>query len=235
MTQDIRKLFHWPSMTTDIAKHCRTCDVCQRHTKMQPWACPMQEKEVISVPSEYICIDLVGPFPKAKGGFEYLFTYIGVDTMWPEAIPLRKTTSTIIITQLKSIFARNGFPTTLVSDNVPQFCSQQFGRFLNENGIEHVTTSPYHPQGNGSVECLHGMLNMIVSKSVEKKGDRAEVFPMAFYFIGYTPGASSGDVNHSDLKLENYSYSGYVVTISFKVNQPLCMMKLILTGCLQCN
>ena len=56
---------------------------------------------MVSVPSERVCIDIVGPFPKAKGGgFEYLLTYIDVATRWPEAIPLRKTTSAIVITQL---------------------------------------------------------------------------------------------------------------------------------------
>ena len=57
----------------------------------------------------------------------------------------------------------------LVSDNGSQFCSKQFEKFLKENGTERVTTSSYHPQGNGFVESLHGTLNMIVAKSVEKK------------------------------------------------------------------
>ena len=128
--KDIRRLFHWPSLTSDVAKHCRSCDTCQRHTKSQQRVHPMQEREVVTVPSERVCIDLVGPFPKAKGGFQYLLTYIDMATRWPEAIPLRKTTTSIVITQLRNIFARNGFPTTLVSDNGPQFVSTQFEKFL---------------------------------------------------------------------------------------------------------
>ena len=147
---------------------------------------------MVTVPSERVCIDLVGPFPKAKGGFQYLLTYIDMATRWPEAIPLRKTTTSIVITQLRNIFARNGFPTTLVSDNGPQFVSTQFEKFLKTNGIQHVKTSPYHPQGNGVVERLHGTLNSIVAKTTEKKGNWAEVVPMALYFVRCTPGASSG-------------------------------------------
>ena len=190
--KDSRRLFHWPSLTSDVAKHCRSCDTCQRHTKSQQRVHPMQEREVVTVPSERVCIDIVGPFPKAKGGFQYLLTYIDMATRWPEAIPLRKTTTSIVITQLRNIFARNGFPTTLVSDNGPQFVSTQFEKFLKTNGIQHVKTSPYHPQGNGVVERLHGTLNSIVAKTTEKKGNWAEVVPMALYFVRCTPGASSG-------------------------------------------
>ena len=103
-------------------------------------------------------------------------------TRWPEAVPLRKTTSTIVIRHLYNVFARNGFPATLVSDNGSQFCIKQFETFLRKQGIEHVKTAPYHPQGNGVVERLHGSLS-IIAKTVEKKGSWPEVVPMALYFI----------------------------------------------------
>ena len=112
------KLFHWSSMTTDIAKHCKSCDLCQLHMKSYQKVHTMQEREVVTVPSERVCVDLVGPFPKARGGFQFILMYIDMATRWSEDIPLRKTTTNIIISQLKSIFTRNGFPTTLVSDTM---------------------------------------------------------------------------------------------------------------------
>ena len=87
--------------------------------------------------------------------------------------PLSKTTTPVVIEQLKHIFSQNGFPTTIVSDNGSQFCSRQFEKFLQDNKIEHVKTSPYHPQRNGIVERLHGSLNAIIAKTVEKKGKKA--------------------------------------------------------------
>ena len=152
----------------------------------------MQESEVVSVPLEHVNIDVVGPFPKARGGFQYLLTYIDEATRWPEAIALRKTTTSVVIEQLKHIFSWNGFPTTIVSDNGSQFCSRKFEKLLQDNGIEHVKTSPYHPQGNGIVERLHGSLNTIIAKTVERKGNWPEVVPMALYFIRSTPCVSSG-------------------------------------------
>ena len=49
--------------------YCKSCDKCQKHTKQSPKHMPMQEREVVSVPSERVCVDIVGPFPTAKGGF----------------------------------------------------------------------------------------------------------------------------------------------------------------------
>ena len=68
MTAHLRKLFYWPSLTSDVGKHCRSCDTCQKYAKYAPKVLPMQEREVVTVPSERICVDLVGPLPTAKGG-----------------------------------------------------------------------------------------------------------------------------------------------------------------------
>ena len=42
-----------------------------------------------------------------------------------------------MIAALSDIFARFGFPHSLESDNGPQFMSEEFRRYLRENGIEH--------------------------------------------------------------------------------------------------
>ena len=110
-------------------------------------------------------------------------------TRWPEAIPIRKASTAIVVNQLKGIFCRNGFPTTLVSDNGPQFCSKNLQSFLKQNGISHVKVSPYHPQGNGIVEKMHRTLKEIISKTIDKRGNWDEV---ALYFLRATHCMSSG-------------------------------------------
>ena len=105
----------------------------------------MQKKEIVTVPSERVCIDLVGPFPTANGGFRFLLTYIDMATRWPQVIPLKKTTTRTIIEPLTLIFSKNGFPSTIVSGNGRQFVSDSFKKFLKLKGIQHVKASPYHP------------------------------------------------------------------------------------------
>ena len=126
MADIIRPFFYWPTITVDCLAHIKSCDVCQKKDKSFPMKCTMQERELVSVPAESVAIYLVGPFPTATGGFKFLLTCIDLATRWPEAIPLRTTTSKVIINQLTNIFSRCGFPAALVSDNGPQFTGKCF-------------------------------------------------------------------------------------------------------------
>ena len=56
------------------------------------------------------------------------------------------------INVLMVLFSRYGLPEQIVSDNGPQFCSEEFACFMKENGIKHIFCSPYHPSSNGLAE-----------------------------------------------------------------------------------
>ena len=43
-------------------------------------------------------------------------------------------------------------PEQLVSDNGPQFIADEFGEFMQSNGIKHIKSAPYHPATNGMAE-----------------------------------------------------------------------------------
>ena len=50
----------------------------------------MQARQIVTVPSERVAVDIVDPFSVAKGGFSNLLTCIDMATRWPEAVPLKK-------------------------------------------------------------------------------------------------------------------------------------------------
>ena len=58
-----------------------------------------------------------------------------------------------VIMRVQSVFARHDIPRLLISDNSgPPFNSFAFQSFAQNYGFEHVTSSPYFPQGNAEAE-----------------------------------------------------------------------------------
>ena len=192
MGEHIRRYFYSPSITTDSIKHVKSCLVCLKKDKSNPRPMPMQAREIVTIPSERVAIDIVGPFSVSRGVFRFLLTYLDMATRWPEAILLRKTTTKIITEQLTLVFSRCGFPTTLISDNGPQFVAKSFKKWLRDKGISHVRASPYHPQGNGVVERMHRTLSNVIARCTESKGNWAQIVPMAMYFLRCMPSRATG-------------------------------------------
>ena len=69
-----------------------------------------------------------------------------------EVQKLTTITSTGVISALKAIFSRHGIPVEFVSDNGPQFASQEMTEFADRYCFSHKTSSPYYPQSNGQAE-----------------------------------------------------------------------------------
>ena len=65
---------------------------------------------------------------------------------------LNSTTTTSVISQLKSWFARFGIPAEMVTNNGPQFASNEIKEFSDSYGFRHIITSPYYLQANGLAE-----------------------------------------------------------------------------------
>lgn len=103
-------------------------------------------------------LDILGPFPRAIGGCEFLYVAIDKFTKWMEATPVAKVTSHIAIQFIRSIVSRFGVPNRIITDNGPQFTSKAFTDYCEELGIRLCYASVAHPCGNGQVERANGAL-----------------------------------------------------------------------------
>ena len=82
---------------------------------------------------------------------------------------MNTTTSAKTIEKPQILFARYGVPAQLVSDNGPQFKSEEFQLFLKRNGIKHITSAPYHPASNGLAErCVQSFKSAMKSETEVK-------------------------------------------------------------------
>ncbi|XP_041451267.1 uncharacterized protein K02A2.6-like [Drosophila obscura] len=77
------------------------------------------------------------------------------------------TTTENTIAALTAIFAIEGYPKTLVSDNGPQLTSDSFNQFCQLHGISHITTAPFHPASNGLAERFVQTFKTSVSKNIK--------------------------------------------------------------------
>ena len=86
-----------------------------------------------------------------------------------EVAALRKNkTASEIIRALKAIFARNGIPEKVCSDNGPPYDSQEYSHFAREWGFQIAPSSPRYAQSNGEAErAVQTVKNILKEKDKE--------------------------------------------------------------------
>ena len=138
-----RKHIWWPNVDRDLEEMVQDCQACQANRQKPPTA-PLHPWSWPTGVWQRIHIDFAGPFL----GHMFLLV-IDSHSKWLEVFVMSSTTSIKTIDTLKSLFARYGLPEQIVSDNGPQFTSDEFKSFCKSNGIRHITGAPYHPSTNG--------------------------------------------------------------------------------------
>lgn len=84
---------------------------------------------------------------------------------------LSDTRTTSVITTCKRHFARHGSPQVVVSDNGPQFDNEEWRKFARVWNFIHVTSAPYHAQGNGKAESAVKSMKQLYKKCMKTKTD----------------------------------------------------------------
>ena len=80
-------------------------------------------------------------------------------TRWVEVVPLSSTTATACADALVAGWiSRFGVPAAITTDRGVQFTSTVWQILCKRLGINHITTTAYHPQANGLVERFHRQL-----------------------------------------------------------------------------
>ena len=147
----------WPGMNKQVEDLVKNCQVCikQRQNKAEP----LISSVLPEIPWQNICADLF-----ELSGKTYLIV-VDYFSRYPEIAFLKSTTSSDLITHMKSCFARHGIPEKVISDNGPQFKSADFMKFSLSYGFRHQTSSPRYPQANGEIERSVKTVKSLLKKS----------------------------------------------------------------------
>ncbi|XP_064478090.1 uncharacterized protein K02A2.6-like [Ornithodoros turicata] len=142
-----RSYVWWPGLDKDLESTVRSCKICQSVLPaktvgpLQPWSYPTRVRQRVHV--DYALKDGVN-----------LLVLVDAYSKWVEVFCMNTTTTTSTLKRLDALFASYGYPEELVTDNGPQFASEEFQEFLRQRGIRHTRTPPYHAASNGAAERL---------------------------------------------------------------------------------
>ena len=189
MKETVRKYFWWPGITKDIEAIAANCEGCRKYRKKPPPA-PLCPWPYSRRPMERVHID----FFEYRGKMVLLMVDSFSKKIWTQLMNTDTTTMKTLAVLYGWFCDQTGFPTTLVSNNGPQFTAKEFKDKMAKWGVRHLLTPPYHPASNGLAERAVGLV-----KDKLKKMD-VSAAPVQLYvglkyigrIHGLTPHASTG-------------------------------------------
>ena len=170
-----KRRFRTSNMWKLVMQCVRNCDTCQRYKEpvkrrdhQEPWF-PLGS----SAPGEVLAIDLMDMSGRTKRGNCCLLVAVDMFSRFGYAIPLRNKKSKTVAEALeRNILASSIIvPSTVLSDNGPEFRGEPIRLLLEKYGIEHTKSIPYHPQSNGVVERLNRTLKTRLATAVDGNYD----------------------------------------------------------------
>lgn len=145
-SKDLARSYEWwSSVEKDLenqAMHCRS-RLQQRNmpqkAPLNPWSWPTQ-------PWSRVHIDFADPFRIR------MLLVVDAHSKWPEADVMSSASAQAKIADLRELFARNGTPETIVSNNGAQFTLSELKAFMKEHAVRQVFNSADHPTSSQLAE-----------------------------------------------------------------------------------
>ena len=130
---------------------------------------PMMTHQIPEYPFQRVNIDL----GEIKQGGEKVVMMVTADSFsdFIEVDFINDTKTKTIVAACKRNFARHGTPQVVVTDNGPQFDNEEWSRFAKDWSFAHVTSSPYHAQGNGKAESAVKSMKQLFKKCGKSGAD----------------------------------------------------------------
>ena len=177
--------YYWPNMERDITLHLKTCQRCQIRNKQHTTPHLLSPLPQCSAPNQRVHVDLFGPLITSAQGKKMILCMTDAFTKYVELVALpNKEAGTTGSAIFNRWICRYGTPLEIVSDGGKEFCNQLADELYKLLGIEHTTTTPYHPQCNAQAEVCNKTIQKYLASFVDKNTLDWEMYlaPLAFSY-----------------------------------------------------
>ncbi|GJZ67522.1 reverse transcriptase domain-containing protein [Tanacetum coccineum] len=126
MYHDLKKLYWWPNMKSDVATYVSKCLTCAKvKSECQKPSGLLVQPELPQWKWERITKDFVTKLPKTSSGLDMIWVIVDRLTKSAHFLPIKETDSTERLTRLylKEIVSRHGVPVLIIPDRDSIFTS----------------------------------------------------------------------------------------------------------------
>ena len=160
----IKRRYYWPNLEDDVSQYCLNCEKCQLYRsgrqKKTVFVTPVPP---VAIPFDRWGLDFVGRLSETRSGNKFIITAIDYASRWLVAKAVKSMEENVVVDFLfREIFSNYGVPSEILTDRGKSFLGSGVQEFVRKYQVNHLKTSPYHPQTNGMVERVHAVLNQSI-------------------------------------------------------------------------
>ena len=112
-----RSGFYWPTALNDAIELVKACEACQFHAKKIHQPAQGLQTIPLSWPFAVWGLDILGPFPRAPGGYRYVYVTIDKFTNWAEVEAVRTILAGSAVKFIKGLVSQFGVPNRIITNN----------------------------------------------------------------------------------------------------------------------
>lgn len=181
----VRRVFNWPGLYRDISLFIASCLGCQQsRTGIERLQGLFRTHPVVG-PWHTVYVDFYKcTFNKVQ---RLVLTMIDQSTKWAECVSIPAASLAVVLpTFVRSWVCRFGVPRVIVNDNDKTLISGLMTSLHLSLGTKNLTSTPYHPEGNATIESFHRTLNKGLASFETNEETSALSFDEALQLILYS-------------------------------------------------
>ncbi|CAF3858733.1 unnamed protein product [Rotaria magnacalcarata] len=183
--QKIKARYYWNNMNNDICNYIKSCIRCNQNNPIRRK--PAGYLKPIEPPSgvwQLLSMDFHGSIiPTSRRGNKYIISITDILSKFVIAKAVRDCTANTAARFLQEeVICKYGTPKCILTDNGTHFISTMMEQLLQQLGITHLYSTPYHPQTNGQIERFNGTMDAkIAALSNQHRSDWDDQLPFVIF------------------------------------------------------